>query len=453
MPVRATTIRRFAWPASALVVVLATSLPALAQPQEPETKPPEPAPSPPTEPGKDIQVDDKHEEQKKTEEPGATSPARQEMEPASEPPKKEDEWDPDDKKFTVGGYVETFYQYNFNAPANGISNYRGYDTRHNTFTLANAVLDTGFRAKNLLGRLALQIGHTPATYYAQEPSLGGADGAGPTDPVLWRYLQRASFGWQATQALLLEAGLFLTNIGVESLVVKDNWHWSRTNASVRLPNYSSGVKATWHVSGRLDVSGGVFNGWNTVVDNNDEKSFLVQAQYKHKETLSTSAAYYGGVEREGGAREGRAWRHAFDVYAQVSATRWLELAGEGNGGWEANRFGLHWFTGAAAYVRFRLVSWLYLAFRGDRLWEDPSGNRTGGARPFLVPAKYVTSGVATIDIRPVKGLSIRFEGRHDVAAQDLYFANTVAGDGSDQNPYVPNARTQTSVLAGGVIWF
>src|SRR5687767_7130079 len=283
----------YAWAAIFGAVALTIPCSAAAQDAAPKKE------EPPSEPGKDIELDDAHQEQKKKEEPGAKAPAREEMEPSSEPPKKEDDDDPDEKKFTLSGYVESFYQWNFNRPGNGISNYRGFDTRHNSLTLSNAVIDAGFRAKNLLGRLALQVGHTPAVQYQQEPRLPGADGANETDDKLWRHLQRASVGWQATKSVLFEAGLFLTNLGVESLAVKDNWNWSRTNAFVRLPNYQTGVKATFHASDRLDVSGGLFNGWNNVVDNNDEKSFLLQAQYKVKEQLSASLAYFGGVEREG----------------------------------------------------------------------------------------------------------------------------------------------------------
>ena len=408
---------------------------------------------PPAQPGADIKIDDRHEEQKKTEEPGAPGPAREEMEPGSEAPKKEDDDDPDEKKFTLSGYVETFYQWNFNEPGNGISNYRGFDTRHNSLTLSNAVLDAGFRAKNLLGRLALQFGHTPATYYQQETRLPGGDGAGETNEQLWRHLQRASVGWQAAKTLLFEAGLFLTNIGVESLAVKDNWNWSRTNAFVRLPNYHTGVKTTFHASSRLDVIGGIFNGWNTVVDNNDEKSFLIQGQYKIDDKVSTSLAYFGGVEREGGAEEGRAWRHAVDGYAQADVATWLQLAAEGSGGLERTRFGSHWFAGTAAYVRAKTTDWLYVALRGDRLWEEPAAGLGGVSRPFLIPVKHVTSATATLDARPTKGLSLRLEYRHDRAEEDLFFKGPVTGDGSDARPYVPNARYQNSLLAGAVAWF
>jgi hypothetical protein len=33
-------------------------------------------------------------------------------------------------KFTIGGYVEAAYSYNFNNPSNGLTNYRGFDNRH-----------------------------------------------------------------------------------------------------------------------------------------------------------------------------------------------------------------------------------------------------------------------------------------------------------------------------------
>jgi hypothetical protein len=414
---------------------------------------PEPTDSPPAQPGQDITVDDKHEAQKRTEELGAKAPAREEMEPGSEPPKKEDDDDPDSKKFALGAYVESFYQWNFNRPGNGISNFRGYDTRHNTLTLSNAVLDAGFRTTDLLGRIAVQFGQVPATAYQEEPTWPGADGAGESDARLWRHLQRASVGWQATRSLLFEAGLFLTNTGVESLAVKDNWNWSRTTAFVRLPTYQTGVKMTLHASPRLDVTAGLFNGWNSVVDNNDEKSILLQAQGKLKESLSASIAYLGGVERDRGALEGRPWRHAFDAYLQVDATRRLQLAAEVNGGFERTAFGTHWFAGMAAYARAQLLDWLYLAARGDRLSEQPASNASGSSQPFLLPVEGVTSATFTFDVRPIKGLSLRLEYRHDRARGDLFFRGVVQGDGSAEMPYVPNTRFQNTLLVGTVIWF
>lgn len=187
---------------------------------------------------------------------------------------------------------------------------RGRRDRRDTFTLQNAVLDGGFRAHDLMARLALQTGTAPSSYYASKPAVPGTDTTGASTPELWRHLQRASVGWEATHDLLLEAGLFLTSFGLEGLAVKDTWNWSRSNLSVHLPNYVTGLKSTLHASKRVDLVSGVVNGWNRVVDDNDEKMLFMSLVFKVEKSFTASASYYGGVEREGGAPEGRAWRHA-----------------------------------------------------------------------------------------------------------------------------------------------
>ena len=60
--------------------------------------------------------------------------------------------------FTLSGYAEAFYQWNFNQPADGVTDFRGFDNRHNTFTLANVALDVRWDFKRVIGRLALQVG-------------------------------------------------------------------------------------------------------------------------------------------------------------------------------------------------------------------------------------------------------------------------------------------------------
>src|SRR5262249_10620558 len=99
---------------------------------------------------------------------------------------------------TLSGYVEVFYQWNFNDPSNGITNYRGFDNRHDSFTLHNAVLaalaETG---KSVSAYFALQFGHPPETYYLAEPLSPGTPGAGSTGPSVWKFLQQANVAWSA----------------------------------------------------------------------------------------------------------------------------------------------------------------------------------------------------------------------------------------------------------------
>ena len=56
-----------------------------------------------------------------------------------------------------------------------------------------------------------------------------------------------------------------------------------------------------------------------------------------------------GVERAGGAPEGRAWRHLLDAYVSAQMGERLKFYVQGNAGFEPNNFGLSsWGAGAAA---------------------------------------------------------------------------------------------------------
>lgn len=355
--------------------------------------------------------------------------------------------------FTLGGYAEAFYQWNFNNPSNGITNFRGFDNRHNTFTLANVALDTSWDYENVVGRLALQVGHTPSTYYLGEPSVGGAGGANASDAGLWKYLQQANVGYRfgAGRGLTLSAGLFLSPIGAESMAVHDNWNWSRSNLFFGLPFYHAGVRATYGLSDDWAATVAVYNGWNSVVDNNDEKSVSAQLTYTRPKVAAT-VLYFGGIERPGGAPEGRAWRHLLDANVTWHATPRLSLIAHGDGGFEPNTFGVSAWTAGALYARFQVVEKLFLAVRGDAFYEHVARNGAGQASSIFWPAPWVTSGTATVDVRPHERVSFRLEYRHDHAGGDMYFGGNVAGVGSAA-PFVMNRASQDTLTVGATTWF
>ncbi len=384
----------------------------------------------------------------------AAAPPTARAEPEARPPAEKDTETKLD--VTPTGYVEAYAAYNFNRPRNGITNYRGFDNRHATFSLSNAVLGANWRAGPVSGRLLLQIGSTPSTVYLGEPARGGASGANATSGELWKYLQEAFVAYRAPvfRGLLLQLGLFASPIGFEAFAVKDNWNWSRSNPFFGLPFYHTGLRATYAWTDELTTTASVFNGWNSVVDNNEEKSLETHVTYRKADRLLLQALYFGGIERPTGSREGPYWRHHFDVVARYDATSWLSVAAEGDHGWEPNRIGTARWTAGALYARVRPARPLYIALRGDRFHEHLA---TGGGRSstalFFGGVEWVSSGTVTVDARPHEQISVRVEYRHDVADTPLYFEGTVAGDGTSASPYVPNARTQDTLLLGATAWF
>ncbi|EYF08266.1 outer membrane beta-barrel protein [Chondromyces apiculatus] len=357
------------------------------------------------------------------------------------------------KPFTVGGYAEAFYQWNFNAPSNGITNARGFDNRHNSFTLANVALDAQWDHEDVVGRVTLQVGHTPSTYYLAEPALPGSGAANESGTALWKYVQQAYAGYRfdVGGGLLIAAGLFLSPIGPEGMAVRDNWNWSRSNLFFGLPFYHTGVKATYSLTETWALTLAGYNGWNSVVDSNEEKSVSAQLTYTRPDRLALSVLYFSGVERAPGAPEGRAWRHLVDAHATWQITPAVAVLGHANAGFEPNRFGTSGWVAGAVYGRFRVLPPLYLALRGDAFHEQVASNRMGAASPLFWPVAWVASGTGTVDYRPHERVSFRLEYRHDHAAGEMFFGGDVAGDGRS-TPFVPDRRAQDTLALGVTTW-
>ena len=355
-------------------------------------------------------------------------------------------------KFTIGGYVEAAYSYNFNNPSNGLTNYRGFDNRHNSFTLSNVVLDGQWEKDAVSGRVTLQAGHTPNTYYLAEPSSPGASGAGSADASTWKYIQQAYVACKASvgKGLTFQLGLFLSPIGIEGAPVKDDWNWSRSNLFFGLPFYHTGLRSTQQLTDKLALTIAIYNGWNSVVDSNPQKSVSAQFAYTDGEKLVFSVLYFGGVERSVGAPEGKPWRHLIDGWVQARIAAPLWLAAHADAGFENTRFGTSSWEAAALHAQARAASFLYLAARGDYFREHAATSPAGAASHLFWPGDWVASATGTVDVRPRDNISIRAEYRHDQGQVDMYFRGQVSGDGSTAKPFVPTARGQDTLTFG--VW-
>jgi len=360
-------------------------------------------------------------------------------------------WEP---SYTIGGYVEAGYTYAIEKPGNGIINARGFDNRHNTFTLSNAVIEAGGKLGGLSAHVAFQVGRTPDTYYMHEPAVAGSATVPGSTPATWRFVQQAYGGYKfpVANGLSLEAGIFLSPIGLETMAAKDDWNYSRSNLFFGLPFYHTGVRLTLDVTDRTSVMLMVTNGYSSVVDNNAGKSVMSQVTYTIPDRLVFGLLYMGGPERPRGAPEGQPWRHLVDGYVSGRLASWLELATEWDAGFERTRFGMSYFGAGAVYARFRPASWLYLAARGDRFAEHRASSASGTADPMFFPVRWVSSATGTIDFRPHDHVSLRIEYRHDHASDNLYFKGDVKGDGT-KTPYVPNSVAQNTITAAAVAWF
>jgi hypothetical protein len=359
-------------------------------------------------------------------------------------------------KVVPTGYVEAYYAYNFARPSNRITNYRGYDNRSNTFSITNAVIGAGWESGDITGKVVLQVGSTASTEYLSEPALAGTSAVNATGPDVWKFIQEAYVGSKVPHvpALVLQAGVFLAPVGCEAFAVKDNWNWSRSNLFFGLWNYQTGARANYDLTADWSLYIGVYNGWNSVVDNNAYKSIQASVVHRLADKLLAQFLYFGGIERPNPSPEGNAWRNDFDLYARWDAVDWLSVMANVNAGFEPNQFGTSsWYAGAV-YARVRPVSWLFASLRGDRFWEHLASNASGTAAPiFWGGASWVSELTVSVEVKPSGSLASFVEYRHDQAESPSYFRGSVVGSGTSLAPFVANSKTQDTVTIGATTWF
>jgi hypothetical protein len=331
-------------------------------------------------------------------------------------------WAAAEDGLSFGGYVESYVQWNFRQPADGVTRLRGFDNRHASLTLSNAALGASWKGGRASGKLVLQVGATPASYYLVEPSLSGTAGVNGSSAALWQFLQEAWAAYRLDMGpgVKVSAGLFTSPIGPEVVPVRDNWNWSRSNLFFGLPYYHAGVTAAVPLPRGWIATAGIFNGWNAVVDGNGEKTVLLRAHSDASLPFAVSLLYMGGVERPPGAPEGRAFRHLLDAHAAWRVSEQLSLLGHVDLGVEPNRLGVSGWAAAALSARWAFTGVLSLSARADGFREWVAQDAQGTANALFWPVPWVASGTLTLDLHPEPGLSIRLEGRHDQAGGAVY---------------------------------
>lgn len=329
----------------------------------------------------------------------------------------------------LGGYGEVFGTVATEDAGDGALQLRGFDNRVNTVSLSNLVLSAQFRCGDRgrgWGQVGLDAvvqiaGTTPMTYTLAEPSYMPRDGVGGSDINVARFVQQAILSWRrdfGARYLLVEAGLVLSPIGPEGMAVKDNWSWSRSNLFYGLPFYHTVLRVTRGWSSRWRTTIGGLNGWNSLVDNNDEKTLYAQVVYEVTR-VTWSGLVMSGVERPPAAPEGRAWRTVFDTYLTWHASSWLSLQAHANAGFEPNNLGTAWWVAGAAYARVRpwpvRLPGLSFAARWDAFYEVTP---TGGSSIFWPtspgrPGTLISSGTLTGRLEIVNHAALYLEGRGD----------------------------------------
>ena len=269
---------------------------------------------------------------------------------------------------TWGAFVDAYYAWDANRPGPGNFD-RAFTTqpaRQDEFNVNLAFVEVKLAGARTRGRLALQAGTSVQSNYAGEPRTGSVSG-----PDLARHVQEAVVGVRAAQALWVDAGIYLSHIGQESWISRDDPTYTRSLIAEYSPYYETGVKATWAASAKLTVQLHLLNGWQNIAESNRAKALGLRLDYAASPHLTVGYANFLGNEAPDTARaRTRVFNEAYLAWSAGPLGVWLTVDHGLQGRGPAS--GTSSWYGGAAIARVRLSPTVALAGRLER-YADPDG--------------------------------------------------------------------------------
>ncbi|GAA4824877.1 porin [Algivirga pacifica] len=207
-------------------------------------------------------------------------------------------------KFTVNGYLETYYIYDFEKPDNHIRSPLFYAyNRHNEVTLNLGYLRGAYESSKVRGELALMTGtYANANLAAEEGVLKNL------------YLANAGVRLSQKYDFWIDAGVFNSHIGFESAEGGDCLTMTRSLMAENSPYYESGVKLSYtSPNEKWFLSALVLNGWQRIgrVDGNNTPAGGHQITFSPSKNISINSSSFVGSDTPD---EDRRMRYFHDLY-------------------------------------------------------------------------------------------------------------------------------------------
>ena len=277
-----------------------------------------------------------------------------------------------DPKPVFFGYVGVYYGYDFNNPA-GLTR-PGFiysENLHNQIAVNIALLGARYTSERLRGTFAIQTGTYPDANYAAEPAI-------------FKNIYEAWGGVKVAKYLWLDAGIFLSHIGLEGPISRDDLTLTRSIMADNSPYYEAGAKLTYDRGQKWLFSAMVLNGWQVIRDRNQNEAFGTQIQFRPSSKWLLNSSTFVGEGYNQPDSVGRQMRYFHDFYVTYDPSPKWKLAAAFDAGIQArarNAGGYDNWQGGSLILRRRLWARAGLVGRVE-YFRDPAGvlapTRVGG---------------------------------------------------------------------------
>jgi hypothetical protein len=284
--------------------------------------------------------------------------------------------------------IDVAYHQSFNHPADDTIAGSSEVFRAGELQLTQLGFGGDFHHDNVIARVMTQFGLYSETTPRNDASPGR--GQWQLDDA-YRYLSEAYGGYKVGN-VNIEAGLFMSYIGLWSYYQADNWTYQPSYVSSNTPWFFNGVRIQYFPTPRLKIEPWLVNGWQSYGKFNHAPGGGGQILWRPNDALSIVGNQYYGTDALANADRRRV--HTDDsisvklyaghgAFSKLAASLTVDAGCETGGGVTC---GSQFFVGFMAYVR----AW----FDDDRFAVTAGGGAIDNPGRYLVLLPPVNGATA-----------------------------------------------------------
>jgi Putative beta-barrel porin-2, OmpL-like. bbp2 len=275
-----------------------------------------------------------------------------------------------------GGFVDLGYSLDFNFPENHLFRDRSTTPKVNELNLNMVgayIRKDATEASRWGTEWLVQAGEDSKAFgfATNEPHVSGSD--------VWRHFGRANVSYLAPvgNGLTLQAGLFNSFIGYESLYAKDNGNYTRAWIADYSPYLMFGVNAQYQFNERWSGAFFIINDYFHLENSNSVPSYGAQVQYKPALAWTIKETVYYGPDQSNTDIE--FWRFFSDSIVEwrsedVTVGFDYQIGTQKNASAPGNP--RDFYTGATLETRWHIAGPWAVSVRPEFYW-DRNGLMTG----------------------------------------------------------------------------
>lgn len=263
-------------------------------------------------------------------------------------------------KFSISGYLDAYYGYDFLRPKDDTEPYVYSATKHNELDINVGYVNVFFESERTHASFSPAVGTLIEINYAPEPAF-------------WRHLYECYVGFKpaSKSKWWVDAGVFSSPFTNESAISMDHITYTRSLGSENSPYYLSGLRSIHPIAERWQFTWYYLNGWQRIRKINEYPSFATDLQFKPTEKWQLNWTTFVGDSRYDSMPALRN-RYFTDVHAVYNMSGKLSASICLTGGLQSGLDSptLARWGSAALQLRYRLNSKHSLAAKYD-MYHDP----------------------------------------------------------------------------------